>query len=68
MLEKRFLLANSFYNSEEYFNYQAQSSDNWQKMERIIPLIYNCILLVLVILLIKTNVQQQYNIYPIFIG
>jgi hypothetical protein len=25
---KRFLLTNSFYNSEEYFNYQRQSSDN----------------------------------------
>jgi hypothetical protein len=25
---KRFLLTNSFYNSEEHFNHQAQSSDN----------------------------------------
>jgi hypothetical protein len=25
---RRFLLTNSFYNNEEYFNYQRQSSDN----------------------------------------
>ena len=36
---KRFLLIHSYYNSEECFNYERQSSENGQKIESMLQLL-----------------------------
>jgi hypothetical protein len=43
---------NSFYNSEEYFNYQRYSSENWEKIVSILLLLDIVMSVVLGVLLI----------------
>ena len=46
------MLMNAFYNSEEYFNYQRYSSENWKKIVSLLLLLNIYMSVVLGVLLI----------------